>query len=271
VEHSHYVLRGGLPGRERLRLIGRVLRPTTINLLERVGLHRGIACLDVGCGGGDVTVEIARLVGPGGRVVGIDIDKTALELARNEAAGLGLRGVEFRESEVGQTGGDAGFDLVYARFLLTHLKDPAGAAAWMLTRLRPGGVVVLEDIDFSGHFCHPRNPAFSRYVELYTELVRRTGGDPDIGPRLPQLLLDAGCQNVQLNVVQPAGIAGELKLIAAITMENIADSLLAQDLASRHEIEGVVDQLYAFARDHRTVMSLPRVVQASGYRPMATP
>lgn len=68
MERSHYVIRGGLEGRERLRILSRVMRPTTRSLLKRVGLGQGMACLDVGCGGGDVTFEIARMVGPGGRV-----------------------------------------------------------------------------------------------------------------------------------------------------------------------------------------------------------
>ena len=74
-----------------------------------------------------------------------------------------------------------------------------------------------------------------------------------------------------MKVVQPAGIEGEVKLIAPITMESIADSVLADGLASRHEIDRVVHDLHAVAADRRTVLSLPRVVQAWGYRDGAAP
>lgn len=271
MERSHYVIRGGLEGRERLRVLSRVMRPTTLDLFARVGIEPGMTCLDVGCGGGDATFEMARLVEPRGRVVGIDIDGTKIELARSEAAELKLPNVEFRLSEVGQSGGETEFDVVYARFLLTHLRDPAAVLARMHELLRPGGVTVVEDIDFTGHFCHPESGAFRRYVDLYTQVVRRRAADPDIGPRLPALLLDAGYRNVGLNVVQPAGIDGEVKLIAPLTMENIADSVLADGLASRDEVEAVVRELYALAEDGRTVMSLPRVVQAWGHRGAAVP
>jgi hypothetical protein len=135
--------------------------------------------------------------------------------------------------------------------------------------LQPGGVAIVEDIDFTGYFCHPYAAALWRYVELYTQAVRRRGGDPNIGPRLPGLLLDAGFERVQMNVVQPAAIDGEVKLLNPITMENIADCVLAEELATRSEVDRVIVELYELARDSRTVVSIPRVVQAWGYRPLS--
>jgi 2-polyprenyl-3-methyl-5-hydroxy-6-metoxy-1,4-benzoquinol methylase len=266
MEHSHHVIRGGLQGRERLRILARIMRPTTMVLFERIGLQPGMACLDVGCGGGDVTVELAHKVEPSGHVIGIDIDQAKIEMARREATELKLSGVEFRVSEIGKSDKRAAFDAVYTRFVLTHLSDPASELAWMIGQLRPGGVVIVEDIDFSGHFCHSDIPSFRRYIELYSQVVQRTGADPHIGKRLPELLLDTGLKKVQMHVAQPAGIEGEVKLMAPITMENVVDSVLAHGLASRQEINRIVDDLYAVADDHRTVMSLPRVVQAWGYR-----
>jgi hypothetical protein len=138
----------------------------------------------------------------------------------------------------------------------------------MLEALRPGGVLIVEDIDFTGHFCHPHSSAFSRYVELYTQVVQRRGGDPHIGPRVPELLLYTGFERVQMQVVQPAGLDGEVKLIVPLTMENIMDAVLAEGLASRAEGDWVIEDLYAFARNPHTVVSLPRIVQAWGYQPL---
>ena len=70
-----YVLRGGRAGAERLRLLNRVKWPTTEPLLEAAGLRAGMSCLDVGCGGGDVTLKMAALVGAEGHVVGVDRDQ----------------------------------------------------------------------------------------------------------------------------------------------------------------------------------------------------
>src|SRR5947209_9747783 len=94
--------------------------------------------------------------------------------------------------------------------------------------------------------------------------VQRSGADPNIGPRLPALLADAGFEDIQMNVVQPAGITGEVKLIAPLTMENIADTVLAQGLASENEISRLVAKLYEFAGTPGTVLSIPRVVEVFG-------
>src|SRR5215510_3163017 len=71
---TDYVLRGGDAGAERLRLLAQVVWPTTERLLDRAGVAPGMRCLDVGCGIGAVTVELARRVGPSGHVLGIDFD-----------------------------------------------------------------------------------------------------------------------------------------------------------------------------------------------------
>ena len=85
MEEHHYLIRGGIAGRERLRLLARVMRPASLALLERAGVTAGLRCLDVGCGGGDVTFDLASLVGITGHVVGVDLDATKVELARGDA------------------------------------------------------------------------------------------------------------------------------------------------------------------------------------------
>jgi SAM-dependent methyltransferase len=265
--NKHYIIRGGLEGRERLRVLSRVMQPTTHSLLHRAGIRPGMTCLEVGCGGGDLAFDLGRIVSPGGRVVGTDIDEIKLGLARCEAEAQQLDNVEFRFADITERAPDEEFDFIHARFVLTHLSNPDQALANMRHSLRPGGILVVEDIDFRGYFCYPESAAFWRYVELYTRTAQRRGADPNIGPRLPGLLTEAGFEGVQVNVVQPTGITGEVKLISPLTMENIADAVLAEGLASRVEIDQLIDELYEFARAPGTVGCTPRVVQAWGYRP----
>ena len=263
---SGYVIRGVVEGRERLPVLARVTGDSSKALLDRLDLRDGLACLDAGCGGGDVTLELARRVAPSGRVVGVDADPTTLEIAREEARQRGIANVELRVADASRASPTPDFDVVYARFLLTHLKAPADAVAAFHRSLRPGGVVAVEDIDFTGHFTHPDSPSQRRFEELYCELVRRRGGDPNIGPRLPSLLRGAGFTAIGVAVVQPVALVGEPKLLTPITMENIADAVLQEGLATRAEVDETIRGLYDFATDPETLSGAPRIVQAWGRR-----
>ena len=156
---------------------------------------------------------------------------------------------------------------VYIRFVLTHLPDPVVAVANATARLAPGGVLIVEDIDFRGHFCDPDVPSFWLMVDWYTRAVQGRGGDPNIGPRLPGLLRRAGLSDVDLHVIQPAGYATDLKLLQALTLERIADAVLGARIVELPEFEATVDELYAAARDDDVLLSLPRIVQTWGRRP----
>jgi SAM-dependent methyltransferase len=244
------------------------MHASTTSLFDRVGINEGQLCLDVGCGGGDVTLELARRIGPRGKAVGVDIDETQLDIARREADAQGIRNVEFRLFDIraADEGIGSGFDVVYARFLLTHLENLRAIAAFY-RYLCPGGLAILEDIDFDGYFTYPESKAFQRYKELYCKVVRRRGGDPNIGPRLPILLSDGGFENIEMTVVQPVGTQGEVKLMNPIPLENIADAILQDGLASRQKIDLLIRELYRFAENPRTVARLPRIIQAWGCQP----
>jgi ubiquinone/menaquinone biosynthesis C-methylase UbiE len=261
-----YIIRGGVEGQKRLDVLARVLWPTTSPLLAEVGLAPGMTCLDLGCGGGDVTLQLAALVGPQGQVVGMDMDETTLELARQSAARLGLTNVQFRRLNVQGWVDESQFDCIYARFLLSHLTDPPGVLRQMWRAVRPGGVAVVEDIECAGHFCYPTCAAFDAYVRLYRAAAARLGADADIGPKLYGMLLDAGWRNPQLNVIQPTFTSGEGKQIAVLTLINIADSVLDAELATEAQLQSAIDDLTRFTDDPRTLISLARIFQLWGRR-----
>lgn len=245
-----------------MRLISQVLETTTDDLLRRAGLREGAVALDVGCGGGEVTLQMARCAGPSGRAIGIDMDDAKIRLASQDATKLGIRNVEFRVAKVEDLDERGAFDVVYARFLLSHLRSPHDMLARMMRAARAKGTVVAEDIDHTGVFCEPRCAAVERYVELYRSVVHARGGDGALGRRLPQLFLDAGFTTVHVGVVQPTFLHGEGKLIHQVTLANIADAVVAERLASRAEIDALIVELDEFVRNPRTIVAFPRVFQA---------
>ena len=151
--HS-YAIAGGEDGKRRLDLLSDIMRATTLQLLEDAGLKRGDRVLDVGCGGGHVALDMARTVGPEGRVLGIDFDPHVLELAREDARKEGVRTVEFETADAHQFEGGP-FSFIHARFLLSHVSEPEQVFGRLKGMLAPGGRIAVEDIDMSGAFSFP--------------------------------------------------------------------------------------------------------------------
>jgi ubiquinone/menaquinone biosynthesis C-methylase UbiE len=261
-----YVLRGGRAGAERLDLLNRVKWPTTEPLLRAAGLRTGMSCLDVGCGSGDVTLKIAALVGADGSVVGIDRDPSILQLARQEADKRGLP-VTFRRADTEELAEESAYDLVFARYLLSHLPRPQRAVELMVRALRPGGHLVLEDVFFPGHICYPSNTAFDRFVELYQAVARaKEGGDAAIGVRLLGMALEAGLEEVRVGLVVPTFREGEGKQVTQVTMEHIREAVVGAGLASDLEVDNIVGELGRLAEDDRTLMSIAPTFQVWGRR-----
>ena len=258
-----YAIRGGVEGRERLRLVSEVMGIATRALLAEVQIPVGAACLDIGCGGGDVTFDLARAVGPQGRVVGVDLDEIELDLARRDAQAHGLANVAFEKQDVTAWEPEEMFDVVYCRFLLTHLADPAALISTVRRHLRPGGVFIVEDIDFRGHFAEPACPA-SPIGRVVHRRGATSGADPNIGPRLPGLLREAGFDPIGLKLFHPAALEGGIKSLICVTLEKISDAILQDGLATPEELSGTIEQLNTFARNPRTILGGPRVFQTWG-------
>lgn len=263
---QRYAIRGGMEAKKRLDLLARVMLPTTTQLLDRVGLIRGMKCLDVGCGGGHVAILMARIVGPEGRVTGTDTDAEILALAREDAEAAKVTNVTFQQLDACACLWHEEFDMAYARFLLSHLDEPEKCLRAMVEACAPGGTIVIEDTDFAGSFCYPICAAYERYRELYEKLVQRRGGDANIGPNLPAVLRRVGIERVELNIVQPAQIHGEGKFMAPVTMSRIANALIAERLATESEVQHILTELNRAAADSETVISLPRIFQVWGKR-----
>ena len=216
--------------------------------------------------GEDVPRFLARRA-HAGRVVGIDLDEAKLEIARAEAREAGADNIDYRCQDLRNPDLGSEYDVVHARFVLSHLVDPQAAVEVLIRVLRPGGALVVVDIEKSATLCEPPHRSFERYMELYTLAARARGVDPDIGPRLPAILADAGCRPVRVNLVQPVGrqpkgYEGDVKLTAPVTLESIADAILAQDVVERRELDSLVDDLYRLAADDETLIGTPRMVQA---------
>jgi SAM-dependent methyltransferase len=159
-------------------------------------LSSGFSLLDVGCGPGTITAELAGLVAPG-RVTALEQTAPALDLARAEIARRGLTGVDFAVGDVHALDfPDGTFDVVHAHQVLQHVADPVAALREMRRVTRPGGLVAARDSDYAAFTWFPVLPELDEWLDLYQRVARGNGGEPDAGRRLLSWARAAGFTEV---------------------------------------------------------------------------
>ena len=257
-----YVIRGGARGYDRLKVLVRTWQPTTSALFDRAGVGPGARCLDLGCGTGEVTFDLARRAGPSGSAVGVDMDAVKLARAAEDAESRGLATVEFREQRIDEWEEVDAYDVVYCRFFLEHLPDPVAVLRSMWAAVANGGVVIVEDADFEGQFCDPPDPAFDFSVRAYQAALRAAGGHPLLGRELHRLFREAGIPPPELTAVQRLDREGESKSMPQLTTELTADAMIRAGIADRPEIDAAVARLQELAADPEVLIGSPRIFQA---------
>jgi SAM-dependent methyltransferase len=266
-EDASYVIRSGAAARDRLELIARLFWPTTETFLADVGALDVARFVDVGCGIGDVT---CRLDARGVHAIGIDVNAEVVELATERASSLGARAT-FHVGGLAELATHADLvdaDAVYARCVLTHQHDPAAGLAEMLAVARPGGLVLVEDVEVAAVWSSPPNDALRRHLALYVAAAHGLGARPDFACEIAPTLGALGATDIHVDVLQPVLRAPADLQAHACTMEAIAQPVLAQGLATADEIETLVAQLDDFATTPGVVATLPRVVQVSARAPL---
>ena len=198
---------------ERLRFQHQAWVAHAHRVWARAGIGAGQAVLDLGCGPGFTALELALLVGPRGRVVGRDQSARFLEHLRAEAARQGLAQVETSLGPAEELDvGEAALDAVYSRWLLCWLPEPELAVRRVARALRPGGVLVAQEyLDWATMDLMPPSDVQRRSVDACMQGWRASGGDIDVGKRLPALAEAAGLRVESCVPVARIGRPGSLE------------------------------------------------------------
>lgn len=163
-------------------------------------LLSGADLLDVGAGPGTITADLAELVSPG-RVVGIDRSPEVLAQASELATERGLRNLSFAAGDVYDLPYDDGsFDVVHAHQILHHLSQPVQALREMRRVARDAGIVAVRDADYHAMCWYPQLPALAEWMELYQQIARGNGAEPDAGRRLLSWAQQVGFSTVEPSV-----------------------------------------------------------------------
>lgn len=227
-------------------------------------LRPGQSLLDVGCGPGTLTVDLAARVAPG-RVLGIDPAPEAVAAARSHTVDQQATTVEIREADLGTLdvadvasdivdGPRRGFDVVHAHQVLQHLTDPVGALRAMAALARhDGGLVAARDADYGAMTWAPADARLGRWAELYQSVTARNGADANAGRHLLRWARRAGLDDVTYTTstwtfATPSDRAWWCDMWAdRVEASSLADQAVAYGLASRDELAEIAAGWRAWA------------------------
>lgn len=221
----------------------------TEQVLRLAGVSAGMTVLDVGCGAGDVSLLAASLVGPGGRVIGVDRSADAIALARRRAVASGIANVEFRVADLATFALDERVDAVIGRLVLMYFADPVAQLRRLVELVRPGGLVVFQEMHVRGGGSEPRCELWELAIRRVDDAFRRAGADPALATRLARVFLDAGLPRPELLLgarVDHGAPAASYGALAEIT-RTLLPVMERTGIATAREIE--IDTLAARLRD----------------------
>lgn len=213
---------GGMSSDEREYLLGtndaeyvrlgfqhRVWAGPTADAWERGGFRPGATILDVGCGPGYATLDLAQLVGATGRVVAVDMSERFVGFLNAERERRGLVQIETRLEDLESLEQPASsLDFAFARWVLCFLRNPADLVARVARSLRPGGAFVVMDYCHYEGFCiAPRSPVIERVISAVSQSFRVYGGNADVGRDVPKYMIDAGLEVRSLRPIVRLGRA----------------------------------------------------------------
>lgn len=175
--------------RERLQKLERWLDPGTIRHLTDIGVAPGWRCLEVGAGAGSITRWLAERVGSGGSVFATDLDLKFLDDVPSN--------VEVATHDITSEGLPPDhFDLAHTRAVLMHLPARNEAFKRMVEAVKPGGWLLIEDMEFVTWVSVVPSEAHDRVAQAVIALFRSAGAEPYMGRMLSKMMIDAGLEEV---------------------------------------------------------------------------
>jgi SAM-dependent methyltransferase len=265
LSRSEYLFENDAPeAGDRFDALASLFDRTSIDHLQRLPLADGWRCLDVGAGGGSVAAWLAAHVGTSGQVVATDLDVRWLK-QRLRAPNVDIR----QHDIVNEPLPERSFDLIHERLVLIHLRQRVEVIGHLVSALRPGGWLLVEDFDseiVSNAFIEmdsADDDMGRRIVRSVAELLAERGVDRGLGHKLPHLLREAGLIEVGADAYQVIDGGDAMRDLLRANIAQMADQIVDRKMIARNEL----DQYLKLLDEGAVNPSSPSLVSAWGQRP----
>ena len=268
---DRYVLPTGPQDAARLDLIHAVYAPISYRGLEAARIEDAKRAADIGCGTGTISRWMAAHIGSTGQVDSIDISEEQIEVARNSPSAPDSAPIHYRVGSAYDPRLPAQeYDIVFCRLVLCHLREPEKALDQMARLLKPGGRVVLIDMDLRDIFTMPSCEAFSAFHrEVTAPLEAKLHVDYSIGLRLPELLGAAGLSPDAVLADQPIYKDGPEKFLWTTTWTSVLQRAVPEGVISLERGSEIISILEQHIKDPTTWMAVAKMFAAVGSRPVS--
>lgn len=248
-----YILSTDDRARARLSLQHSLYAQSSINLLKEAGVGKGMKGLEIGCGSGAMTLELARLIGDEGQLLSIDLSQDQIDYASDVTQEFDH--IKFKVWDVNYlTDLNETFDFIYCRMVLHHLADAHHAIEQMKVCLNPGGVIVCEEPSiFDSTFCTPPSEAYNRFIELARTCFLSNQRDIGIAHRMELEFQSCGLYVEQHSLYQPLLRTSEQKRIYYMALDDLTPQLLEHQWSTPEEIDKLSKELHELAEARNTL------------------
>ncbi len=251
-----YLLGGSDTELKRLTYQSMLFKNETRTTLKLAGIKQGMKCLDLGCGLGDVSFMMSKLVGPKGSVVGLDANENLIKLCVERAKKNHTRNVTFAVGDVYDTKlKKNSFDLIFSRFLFQHLKEPERAINEMVSLARKDGIIAAEELDHGSWISYPPIASMERLRQVYVNLLKMGGADELLGRKLYNFFCMAGLRPKAsaYSICLPLD-REPFNMIGILMAEVLRPRIMETGLMTDNEFNGMVKDLKKHMKDPTGIM-----------------
>jgi SAM-dependent methyltransferase len=267
-----YVLGGTQTEQQRLTKQAEGLEGPARWMLDRIGLKSGLRVVDVGCGPIGIMNLLSERVGADGIVIGVEREPRFFDMARAEQRKRNLSNVKLVNADALKTGLDKhSYDFVHERLVLINIPLEAQQAVLkeMLSLLRPGGTIAIQEFDFVSFACDPDHPSWNILFNTWCDAFQAAGGgNLFIGRSLARLLRSAGAESVRVHAHANVPQVGEYQRTHILSLiESTRDLMVGPGKLSAVELQDHMTALAKHLADPKTTLIDRLVVQAWGTKP----